>query len=357
MNLFTKMIEEIKASGLPTILYGSGAVSGMVNEYLGKNGIDPAGYAVDREYYKGVDTLRGKPLYIIEDYIAENSCNIVLAFSELSVEWENKLRNSADNARQPNNVYILDFQGYLAMPGDHTRYEEFYKENKPALEKLRDDLCDELSKKALDEFIGQKLSGEYRKPFSDKPQYFEDKIVSFSENEVFVDCGAYNGDTVLEFARELRKAGIPSYKKIFAFEADPKNAEDMRENLAGYDNVEIIPKGVYDRACTLCFDDAGTTGSRISDDGIKIEVTSIDEVVGDEEVTFIKMDIEGSELMALKGAEKTIKRCRPKLAVCVYHRVEDLVTIPQYIQSLGLGYKLYLRNYKANALDCVLYAV
>lgn len=73
MNLFTKMIEEIKTSGLPTILYGSGAVSGMVNEYLGKNGIDPAGYAVDREYYKGVDTFRGKPLYISSRIISRKT--------------------------------------------------------------------------------------------------------------------------------------------------------------------------------------------------------------------------------------------------------------------------------------------
>lgn len=69
------------------------------------------------------------------------------------------------------------------------------------------------------------------------------------------------------------------------------------------------------------------------------------------------MDIEGSELMALKGAEQTIRRFKPKLAICVYHRVEDLITIPQYIKSLNPDYNLYFRKYWPNAVDAVLYAI
>ncbi len=356
MNLFDKMIEEIKASGLPTILYGSGALSGMVNEYLEKNGICAQGYAVDREYYKGGNTLNGKPLYILSDYLAENSCNVVLAFSELSVEWENKLR-AAVKSDPGSKVYILDFQGYLSLVGDHTAFGEFYEKNKPVFDKLREELCDESSKRTLDDFIDQKLTGEYRKPFSNKPAYFDDEVMSFSEGEVFVDCGAYNGDTVIDFAENLKRLGISSYGKIYAFEADPKNVDDMRRALSEFKNVEMINKGVYDHTGTLCFDAESTTGSRVSDDGIKIDVTSIDEVVKDDNVTFIKMDIEGSELMALRGAEKTIRRCKPRLAICVYHRIEDLVTIPQYIKSLRPDYRLYLRKYWPNALECVLYAV
>ena len=97
--------------------------------------------------------------------------------------------------------------------------------------------------------------------------------------------------------------------------------------------------------------------SMVTKEGTKIEATTIDEAVGDEEVTFIKMDIEGSELKALKGAEKTIRRCRPKLAICVYHRVDDLVTIPQYIQSLCPDYKLFYRNYCQLGLEAIIYAV
>jgi hypothetical protein len=90
---------------------------------------------------------------------------------------------------------------------------------------------------------------------------------------------------------------------------------------------------------------------------IRIETDSVDHVCEGEKVTFIKMDIEGAELEALKGARNTICRHRPKLAICVYHRQEDLVTIPQYILSLHEDYRLYLRHYGDFCTETVLYAV
>lgn len=356
MNLIEKMIGEVRASELPTILYGSGALSVIVSKYLEEKGISIAGFAADREYYKGNSVHDGKPVYILEEYIAENPCNIILAFSYLSLEWENKIRDKA--ASYPDTkIYILDFQAYLSLVGDHTSYENFYKDNKQTLEKLRDELCDENSKSALDDFIEQKLTGTYRKPFSNDPQYFESDIISFSDDEIFVDCGAFTGDTVIEFAKCLKQSGKFPYKKIYALEPDPKNVEELTKNLEDFENVTVIVKGVYDHTGILHFTADANSGSRISDDGIEIEVTSIDDIIQDDNVTFIKMDIEGSELMALEGAEKTIRRCKPKLAICVYHRVEDLTTIPQYIKSLNPDYRLYFRKYWPNALEAVLYAV
>ena len=354
MNLFEKILEELKASALPTILYGSGALSVIVNAYLEENGVSVHGFAVDREYYRK-SVHNGKPVYILSDYVASNPSNIILAFSYLSAEWENQLRSVAASAGSK--IYLLDFPAYLTLPGNHRSFGSFYKENQSVFGRLRAELCDESSKTALDDFIDQKLTGVYRKPFSDHPQFFDKDIMEFSGHEVYVDCGAYDGDTVTGFIENLERGGVFFYRKIYAFEADPKNVDAMRKNLEGYDNVSIIAKGVYDSTGVLRFATEGTIGSRISDEGTEIEVTSIDETVKDEEVTFIKMDIEGSELMALKGAEKTIRRCRPKLAICVYHRVEDLTTIPQYIKSLNPDYKLYFRKYWPNALEAVLYAV
>ena len=101
------------------------------------------------------------------------------------------------------------------------------------------------------------------------------------------------------------------------------------------------------------------TANRISEFGsIMIAVDKIDNIVPEQtRVDFIKMDIEGSELNALKGAENIIKRDHPMLAICVYHKRDDLLTIPQYIMSLHDGYRLYLRAYKKYASDLVLYAL
>ncbi len=134
--------------------------------------------------------------------------------------------------------------------------------------------------------------------------------------------------------------------------------EVLKKNLQGLKNIVIIPKGVYDHTGTLFFENEGTCSSRVVyGNGTKIEITTIDESVNNDDVTFIKMDIEGSELRALMGAEKTIKRCKPKLAICVYHKVEDVVTIPQYIQSLNHDYKLYFRNYYEQGTGSMIYAV
>lgn len=351
MNLFSQMLSEIKQSGLPTILYGSGPMAKLVNEYFERNGIEPDGYAVDKEYLKGRTEHDGKPLYILDEYIAKNPCNIVMSIALLPGDWVDKLRNKAS---ETTHVYILDFQSYLTLPGDHTKFEEFYRQNKSTFDAFRNDLEDEKSKESMDIFINQKLSGVYQKEFSPKPAFFDDEIIKFTENEIFVDCGAYDGDTVISFLDNL----TTSYKKIYALEPDPKTAAKMKENLKDCQNVELIIKGVYDHTCTLCFSADGNTGSRVEDNGdIKIEVTSIDDLVGNEDVTFIKMDVEGSELAALRGAEKTIRRCKPKLAVCVYHRIEDMTTIPQYIKSLNPDYKFYFRNYYPMALEAVLYAI
>ena len=84
----------------------------------------------------------------------------------------------------------------------------------------------------------------------------------------------------------------------------------------------------------------------------------IDEAIAEgDKVTFIKMDVEGAELESLKGAEKTIRRDKPKLAICIYHKPEDMWTIPLYIKELVPEYKLYIRHHSSGVCETVLYAV
>ena len=97
--------------------------------------------------------------------------------------------------------------------------------------------------------------------------------------------------------------------------------------------------------------------SHVSESGVGVEMTSIDNTVGSDEVTFIKMDIEGSELKALEGARKTIERCKPRLAICVYHRIDDIIAIPEFIRSTGIDYRLYFRNYHSQSIEAVIYAI
>lgn len=187
-------------------------------------------------------------------------------------------------------------------------------------------------------------------------QYFSPDFIKFEEEEVFIDAGSKNLETIKELKKYVKKI-----KKAYAFEPDPYNYEECLKNKAGFDDntVEVIPCGTWSRKETLCFSATADGESHIDTKGdIRIDVTTIDETVDTtQRVTFIKMDVEGSELESLKGAENTIRRDRPKLAICIYHKAEDMLTIPLYIKSLIPEYKLYVRHHSNRAGETVLYAV
>lgn len=168
-----------------------------------------------------------------------------------------------------------------------------------------------------------------------------------------VDCGAFNGDTAIMFAQKH-----PSYKKIYAYEPDPVIFNSLAKNTS---DLRIAPfnKGVFSKTCTLSFDIQNNGCSSLDCKGqTQIEVEAIDDLLSIETnpITFIKMDIEGSELEALKGSSAIIQKDKPKLAICVYHKANDLFAIPEFIKSLRSDYKFYLRNHQMIPEDTVLYA-
>lgn len=176
------------------------------------------------------------------------------------------------------------------------------------------------------------------------------------KDEIIVDAGCCDGMTDLQFL----EWGDSRIKRIYAFESDKSNIEKCRKfiksNCDG--RIILVPKGCWNGTTELYVaGGAGTPGSYLGEEGEeKIEVTTIDSVVEDEIVTFIKMDIEGAELNALKGAQRTIIKNRPRLAICVYHKRDDICDIPEYILSLVPEYRFYMRHYATDVSETVLYA-
>lgn len=148
-------------------------------------------------------------------------------------------------------------------------------------------------------------------------------------------------------------------KKIFAFEPDINNCQVCKKNFEESCPVEyhLETAGLWSEKTVLKFVEEDC-GSHINEKGtVEVPTVNIDEVVGDSKVTFIKMDIEGAELEALKGASKTIQVNKPRLAICLYHKAEDIIEIPKYIKELVPEYKLFIRHYYPYFFDTVLYAV
>lgn len=187
-------------------------------------------------------------------------------------------------------------------------------------------------------------------------QYFDADIVKYENEEIFVDCGSFDFQTSLYLSERC------NVKKVFAFEPDEANVVKINENVkdCSIGSVEVFNKGVWNKEERLSFCVGGTTTSYVvdkaTDQTVYLDVVALDDVI-DEKVTFIKMDIEGSELKALEGAKRLIQTYKPKLAISVYHKPEDLITLPQYILSLVPEYKLYLRHYSNFDHETVLYAV
>lgn len=353
MDLFMQMVEELRGCKETVLIYGAGCSAAYVAKFLDLHNVEFVGFCVDDAYLPASGAYLGKPVYGLNAYLAAHKCVLVLSFAKYPADREQALRSEPNVLR----LYALDFPGRFTLDRDGSLTDGFLAQNREVLAKLRRDLADDASRAAFDAYVDQRNTGVYRKPYSEYPQYFEQGIVRCTPDECFVDCGAYIGDSIQAFWEYLAHTGVPRFRRIVAFEADPANAARLKESLTGIDNADVIEKAVADQKGVLHFANRGVSNSRIADDGIEVPVTTIDEELADENVTFIKMDIEGAELGALRGAEQTIRRCRPKLAICVYHKVEDLVTIPQYIQSLHPDYKLYLRNYEPQSSECVLYAI
>ncbi|WP_295764254.1 FkbM family methyltransferase [uncultured Oscillibacter sp.] len=190
----------------------------------------------------------------------------------------------------------------------------------------------------------------------DERQYFEIRTMcSGLRDEYFADIGALNGFTTQYFLDHF-EGGY-----AYVFEPNPKQFEITKERLREYPQAELFCYGAYDKNTTLRFDpmeNGGEEGARIAGSGaIEIAVRRLDTLLGDRPVTFIKMDIEGSELAALRGAERIVREQRPKLAICVYHKPEDIWEIPGLILQYHPDYRLYLRHYSLCDTDTVLYAV
>lgn len=214
-------------------------------------------------------------------------------------------------------------------------------------------MSDDVSRKVLLDILRFRLTADpvYMTDYEVRlrDQYFED-FMSYS-NEVFVDAGGYDGDTTEEFIKRY-----PNYKKVYLFEPSQKNLTAARVRLSGRRDIDFRSVGLSDASGTLYFNaDAGSASAITNGVGDTISVVALDTELRNEPISFIKMDLEGWEMNALRGAEQTIKNNKPKLAIAVYHAAKDFRQIPQYLMKLNPDYKVYLRHYTQGWSETVMF--
>lgn len=214
-------------------------------------------------------------------------------------------------------------------------------------------LGDEVSKKIFLNNMFFRLTYDIRYTFeyNNGIQYFDDSIINFNFDGAVIDGGAYNGDTLEQFLNLNR-----DFKEYYLFEPDEDLLEEAKK-ITNDNRIHYINKGLFSTSNILNFNKTmGDNGSIVENGSNKIDVISIDEYFKGK-VSFIKLDIEGCELEALKGAQNIIKQYSPTLAVCIYHNATDYLDIFNYIKSLNKDYKFFLRHYSNYYAESVLYAV
>lgn len=194
------------------------------------------------------------------------------------------------------------------------------------------------------------------------PQYFPKDIIDLKDYASILDCGAYTGDTLEQFVK-IKEEQFHFY---YAMELDQENYRKLEHSIKKLprqikEKCCCYPYGVWDKTTTLSYGKMSSSDSFSiynEKDRHKAEVVAIDDFFSSKRVTFIKMDIEGAERKALIGAKQIIQKQNPCMAVCVYHKFDDLWEIPLYLKKLVPEYRIMVRHHaKFHVSETVCYAV
>lgn len=360
INYFTRKsnVISVMQKSSRVYVYGAGEYGYSVGEFLKELNIPIAAFVVDDEFFNlemkicipsSQNVMHSVPYRVIpmKEYI-NSTDNFSESFLIWAISSPSKLKKALDEDILP--IVWLTYDVY-SMWSDNL----FAHKNAELFAVTRELLVDLKSKETLDAYL-EIYSGNPENDIAvlEDNTYFNN--LTFDNREgCFVDCGAYTGDTAIMYAELFGKN-----RKIYAFEPDPENYIKLKQNTENL-NIVTVNAGCWSEDRVLRFNDCGNPSSSIQQDGgLEIKVVSIDSIVGYDKVAFIKMDVEGCEYQALKGAESTIKRDMPILAISAYHKQEDLITLPQYLYKFENDeeyYSLYLRHHGCTTPELVLYAI
>lgn len=331
--------DRLKREKLPIVLYGMGDGADKILGMCHQHGIAVAGVFASDEFVRGQQYQGFTVLSLEQMEAALGDFVILLCFASQRPEVLRRVRYLSSR----HTLLAPDVPVYGEALFTHRLLRRYSRE----LESLRGLLADEQSHKVLNSVIQYKLSGDLvllsdcQTPRDEVYQ----KIFRLGCDEVFVDAGAYTGDTVEEFVLHARRG----FHQILALEPDRRNFKKLCatvDRLGIQAKTKCLPTGVWSCRDTLCFNHRSGRQAAFSGGGIPdTPVDSIDNLLDGELATLLKFDVEGAEEEALQGSQYTIARYRPRLAVSVYHRSEDIFVLPNLIHRMCPDYKLYLRHH------------
>jgi FkbM family methyltransferase len=330
---------------VPKYVFGANEYTSSIAKFVSLTGVIDT--VSERESFQGIPVV---PI----DLVPDNALVVSIVVLGKPLTAERKL-----SQYRFEHLDYFSFLKFSGVPLSPVLYQEGMRQdieaNQQKYETVFASLGDEVSRNQMQNIVNFRLTNDLRhmRGFQaiEHLQYFEDFLDFEDSGEVFLDVGGLDGFTSREFLRLN-----PGYEAVHIFEPEPLNRLLAEENLLGYPNVHFHEMGLSDKKESLTFNSGGAA-SVISDSGdSSINVDRLDAVFGDR-VTFIKMDIEGWELPALRGASDTILKNHPRLAVAAYHGVDDLWRIPELILGIRDDYRVFLRHYTEGVCETILFFV
>ena len=340
-NIDVDMWQYLSQSKKKIVMYGMGNGADKILRVCEKKGIEVCDFFASDGFVRG-HSFHGKKVLsyseVKEKYGAENIIVLLSFASSLPDVIDNILRIAGECE-----LYAPD----VPVFGDTLFDMDFYREHKDELWEVCSMLEDEESRRIFEQVIAYKLTGRIdclEQAVSDKDEVYRG-LLSAENIESAVDLGAYNGDTVRELS-----GYAPRLKRAIALEPDRRNFKKLLAYAESEERFLVNPvnAAAWSNECELEFDAGGNRNSNVSGVGKTVAVrgAAVDNIIGAEKVDYIKYDVEGSEREALEGSAETIRRDTPRLLVSLYHRSEDIFTLPRQIRGLCPQYKLYLRRYR-----------
>ncbi len=331
--------ERLEKTEHPIFIYGMGDGCLKIMKELEKRKISLSGIFASDEFVRGhyFEGHLVHKLSAIEESSKQNGYDfiILLAFAAGYRELINKI----DELEKKHCLLMPD----TAVIGGEPFLKEHLTYRFSDAEKVYSMLEDSTSRKTFESILKYKITGELkyiRECTTDTDETF-DNIIKLGSSETYIDLGAFNGDTVLDFVKRTNH----SYKEIYALEPNLRNYKKLLRCTENLENTHTFNCAAWSENTTLIFNTGGGRQSQVSKKGIETQARKVDSILNGKKATFIKFDVEGAEKEAVKGSEQTIKTHSPKLSIAVYHRLFDMIDIPLQIKRINPDYKFYLRHY------------
>lgn len=352
------------------VLFGAGGVGKQTLAGLRSLGIEPLAFADNNSALWGTE-ISGLRVMEPAAAVAEFGDRAVFVVTILAAEIGHPIAeiDAQLNAIAPVRVVSV---GFLSWKYPDALLPYYYLDSPHKVIDQADSVREALGLWADDasraEYVGQIRSrlwltwDELPMPSPEAEAYFPSDlpfVAGPDQGEVFVDCGAYDGDTLREY---LARRGT-GFGRVIALEPDPGNYSALRSYVDSLPEdvrtrIDVIQAAVGDHVGTVRFEATGDVDSHMGgDSGPEVRLETLDHLLGDTTDAFIKMDIEGAELGALQGAQDIIAAGTARLTVCAYHTIDDPWRLPLFIQSVSDGYTFFLRRYLYGSWENVCYAV